>query len=127
MLAAIPSALNNSGYSEDPRSAEKAAPSVTADDRAYVGLKQIRAHARDISHVITHVVRDDGGVSRVVLGDAGFHLAPPDPRPPGSTVIPADTRNRCDSWPKLNPSTIVSGKDIDDAAAHEPQPHDTCP
>jgi hypothetical protein len=45
------------------------------DDRADVRLEQVGAHARDVADVVADVVRDDGRVARVVLGDAGFDLA----------------------------------------------------
>ena len=46
-----------------------------ADHRAHVAFEQIRAHAGDVAHVVAHVVGDGGGVERMILRDARFHLA----------------------------------------------------
>ncbi len=45
------------------------------DHRADVGLEDVGAHARDVAHVVAHVIGDNTGVAGVVLGDAGFDLA----------------------------------------------------
>jgi len=45
------------------------------DDRADVRFEQVGAHAGDVAHVVAHVVGDDGRVARIILGDAGLHLA----------------------------------------------------
>ena len=45
------------------------------DDRTHIGFKQIRAHPGDVADVVTDVVGNDGGVSGVVLGNAGFDFA----------------------------------------------------
>ena len=45
------------------------------DDGANVRLEQVRAHARDVAHVVAHVVSDGSGVSRVVLRDSSLDLA----------------------------------------------------
>jgi hypothetical protein len=46
-----------------------------ADDGADVRLEEVGAHAGHVADVVTDVVGDDGGVARVVLGDAGLDLA----------------------------------------------------
>ena len=43
--------------------------------RHRVGLEQVRRHAGAVAHVVAHVVRDNGGVARIVLGNAGLDLA----------------------------------------------------
>ena len=45
------------------------------DQRDGIGLEQVGGHAGAVAHVVTHVVGDHGRVARVILGDAGFHLA----------------------------------------------------
>ena len=40
-----------------------------------VGFKEVGGHTGAVAHVVAHVVGDDGGVARVVFGDAGFDLA----------------------------------------------------
>ena len=45
------------------------------DQRDGVGLEQVGGHAGAVTHVVTDVVGDGGGVARVVLGDAGLDLA----------------------------------------------------
>ncbi len=40
-----------------------------------VGLEQVGRHAGAVADVVADVVRDDGGVTRIVLGDAGLDLA----------------------------------------------------
>ena len=42
---------------------------------AHVAFKQVRPHARHVAHVIAHVIGDDGGVARIILGYARFHFA----------------------------------------------------
>jgi hypothetical protein len=44
------------------------------DYGAAIGLEDIRAHTRHVANVIAHVVGDDAGIARVVLGNAGFQL-----------------------------------------------------
>ena len=44
-------------------------------DRAAVGLIQVGAHTGYVTHIVTHVVRDGGGITGVVLGDTGLHLS----------------------------------------------------
>ena len=46
-----------------------------SDDRAYEGLEDVGAHPSDVPNVVTHVVGDDAGVARVVLGDSRLDLA----------------------------------------------------
>ncbi len=45
------------------------------DDGDHVGLEEVGRHPRAVAHVVAHVVRDGGGVARIVLGDARLHLA----------------------------------------------------
>ena len=45
------------------------------DDGDGVGLEEVGRHAGAVAHVVAHVVSDHGRIARVVLGDAGFHLA----------------------------------------------------
>ena len=45
------------------------------DGRDGVGLEQVGGHAGAVADVVADVVGDHGGVSRVVLGDAGLDLA----------------------------------------------------
>jgi len=40
-----------------------------------IGFEEVGGHAGAVTNVVTHVVRDDGRVARVVLGNASFHLA----------------------------------------------------
>ena len=49
--------------------------SYRGDDSADVAFKEVSAHAGDVADVIADVIGDDGGVARVVLGDAGLDLA----------------------------------------------------
>ena len=42
--------------------------------RNRIGLEQVGGHAGAVAHVVAHVVGDDGGVARVVLGDPGLNL-----------------------------------------------------
>ena len=41
----------------------------------HVGVKQVRAHAGHIAHVVAYVVGDYGRVAGVILGDAQFHFS----------------------------------------------------
>ncbi len=45
------------------------------DDRAYVRFKEVCAHARNVSYIVAYVVGNDGGVARVIFGDASFYFA----------------------------------------------------
>ena len=45
------------------------------DDSDGVGLEEVGRHAGAVAHVVAHVVGDHGRVARVVLGNAGLHLA----------------------------------------------------
>ena len=53
------------GVPEDQRS----------NDRDLVGLEEVGGHTGAVAHVVTHVVGDGGRIARVVLRNAGFHLA----------------------------------------------------
>ena len=46
----------------------------SGDQRAHVALEEVCAHAGYVAHVVAHVVRDDGGVPGIILGDAGLDL-----------------------------------------------------
>ena len=39
------------------------------------GTEQVGAHARDVTHVVTHVVGDNGRIARIIFGNTGFDLA----------------------------------------------------
>jgi len=45
------------------------------DDRDFVGLEDVRGHSRAVPHVVSHEVRDDRGVARIVLRHTGLDLA----------------------------------------------------
>ena len=45
------------------------------EDRPAVRFVQIGPHARDVAHVVAHVVGDGGRIARVVFRDAGLDLA----------------------------------------------------
>ena len=57
------------------RAGEADAQGQGADQRADIAFKQVRAHAGHVADVVADVIGDDGGVARVVLGDAGLDLA----------------------------------------------------
>ena len=61
--------------SREPRGSDGAGNGDGRDHRADVGLEQVGAHAGHVAHVVAHVVRDDAGVARVVLGNARLDLA----------------------------------------------------
>ncbi len=42
--------------------------------RGDVTIEQVCAHAGDITHVIAHIIRDDGRISRIVFRDAQLNL-----------------------------------------------------
>ena len=46
-----------------------------ADDGTDEGLEQVRAHAGHVTHVVTDVVGDHGGVPRIVFGETRLDLA----------------------------------------------------
>src|SRR5699024_9933935 len=58
-----------------PAVARGGADGKGGEDGADVALVEVRAHARDVADVVADVVRDGGGVARVVLGYAGLDLA----------------------------------------------------
>jgi hypothetical protein len=45
------------------------------DRRHRIGLEQVGRHTGAVTDIVAHIVRDGGGVTRIVLGNAGFHLA----------------------------------------------------
>ena len=55
--------------------AERGREDGGSQDGTGVGLEQVGAHARDVAHVVAHVVGDGGRVARVVLRNARFDLA----------------------------------------------------
>ena len=44
------------------------------DDGSHEGFKNIRAHSRDITHIVAHVIGDDARVSGIIFGNARFHF-----------------------------------------------------
>lgn len=60
----------------EPRVAEGGlAEDERGHERHRVRLEEVGGHARAVTDVVAHVVGDGGGVARIVLGDALFHLA----------------------------------------------------
>ena len=45
------------------------------DDRVDVGFKKVRSHSCNVADVVADVIRDDGGVSRIVLRNAGLDFS----------------------------------------------------
>ena len=45
------------------------------DDRDRIGLEEVGRHAGAVADIVADIVRDRGGVARIVLRDAGFDLA----------------------------------------------------
>ena len=45
------------------------------DDRHRVGLEEVGGHAGAVADIVADIVGDRRGVARIVLGNAGFHLA----------------------------------------------------
>ena len=45
------------------------------DQRAHVTLKEVGAHACNVTHVVAYIIGDNGGVPRVIFRDTGFHFA----------------------------------------------------
>ena len=51
------------------------AQSEGGDYGPHVAFKEVGAHACHVTHIVTHIVGDDGGVAGVVLRNTGLHLA----------------------------------------------------
>src|SRR5699024_2836576 len=49
--------------------------SAGRDSGAEIGFVQVGAHAGHVAHVVAHVIGNNSRVSRVILRDAGLHLA----------------------------------------------------
>ncbi len=99
------------------------------DQRADIALKEVGAHARHIAHVVAHIIRDDGRVARVVLGDAGLDLADEVRAYVGRLGVDAaaDTREQRDGGcaeREAEEDLIVAGDDIDEAAAEQTEADD---
>ena len=98
------------------------------DDRAYVGLKQVGAHAGHVAHVVAHVVGDDGGVARVVLGDTDLDLADEVGADVGRLGVDAaaDTREERDGRGAQREAEHIAEiiGDVNKAAAQEAQTDD---
>ena len=45
------------------------------DDRTRIRLEEVGSHAGHVAHVVAHVVRDGGGIARIVLRNARLDLA----------------------------------------------------
>jgi hypothetical protein len=56
------------------RCGRQAAEQHRGDQRHGIGFEQVGGHAGAVADVVADVVRDDGRVARVVLGNAGFDL-----------------------------------------------------
>ena len=54
---------------------EGQAQDQAGNDRHFIRLEDVGRHAGAVADVIADEVRDDGGVARVVFGDAGFNFA----------------------------------------------------
>ena len=44
------------------------------NDRSAVAFEKVSTHSGNVANIVADIVRNNGGVSRVVLGDTGFHL-----------------------------------------------------
>ena len=51
------------------------AESRRSENRTAVGFVKVRTHTGDVADVVAHVVRDGGGIARVVFRDSGFDFA----------------------------------------------------
>ncbi len=64
---------------ENTRAAEETgygcAERKRGNKRAHVRFEKIRAHTGDVTDIISHIVRNNGGITRVILRNAGFDLA----------------------------------------------------
>ncbi len=62
--------VSRSGAGEEDRGQQHG-----GDDGHGIGLEQVGRHAGAVADIVADVVGDDGGVARIVLGDAGLDLA----------------------------------------------------
>ena len=69
------SGRDHAGKLHGVRRSTMAARTMVATSRHHIGFEQIRRHAGAIADVIAHVIGDNRGIARVILGNAGFHLA----------------------------------------------------
>src|SRR3546814_3643797 len=44
-------------------------------DRHHIGFEKVSRHARTIADIVAHIIGDNGGITRIILWDPGFHLA----------------------------------------------------
>ena len=51
------------------------ASTMVATDGHCIGLEQVSRHARAVADVVADVVRDRGGIARIIFRNAGFDLA----------------------------------------------------
>ena len=103
--------------------------SYRGDDSADVAFKEVSAHAGDVADVIADVIGDDGGVARVVLGDAGLDLAAEAGTDVGCLGIDAaaDAREERDGGSaegEAEENVIAAGEDVDKAASEKAETDD---
>ena len=103
--------------------------SYRGDDSADVAFKEVSAHAGDVADVIADVIGDDGGVARVVLGDAGLDLADEVGTDVGCLGIDAaaDAREERDGGSaegEAEENVIAAGEDVDKAASEKAEADD---
>src|SRR3546814_294415 len=44
-------------------------------DRHHIGFEKVSRHARTIADIVAHIIGDNGGITRIILWNPGFHLA----------------------------------------------------
>ena len=100
------------------------AKSESRDKSANIGLKQVSTHTGYVTHVVADVVCDNSRVSRVILGNAGFHFA----HEVGTDVSSLGIDTAADTGKQSNgrstqgeteQNVVVSGEDVDQAAAEK--------
>ena len=80
-------------------SANVAPIAMAAIDRSHIGFEKVGAHSRRVAHVVTDVVGDHTGVSRVVFGNSRLDLADEVGAHVGAFRVnpAADTSEKCDA------------------------------
>jgi general stress protein YciG len=74
-MTVIPCSFSESGRTASVPIIEVMTPTPRTMRGKTVGLEDVGGHPGAVPHVVAHVVGDDRGVARVVLGDAGLDLA----------------------------------------------------
>ena len=86
-IETAPSRMRERRRAGQLRAEEQVAEQHRGDRRDAVGFEQVGGHAGAVADVVADVVGDDGGIARIVFGNAGLDFADRGRRPTSAAFV----------------------------------------